>query len=133
LRYKPESKLIACSEFFADEKAIYVPARGLSEATWAKPSQCVWEAPDFIDVRCPLATREGYRDDEKMKRLFNSLLNIGSADWKLSIMQIGKNKRRQGPYNSVANMYRHIETQGLTASELEVCVRYQIPFQKIMQ
>jgi len=93
----------------------------------------VWEAPDFIDVRCPLAAREGYRDDEKMKRLFNSLLNIRNADWKLSIIQIGENKRRQGPYDSVADMYRHIETQILPTAELDVCVRYQIPFQKIMQ
>ena len=85
----------------------------------------MWEAPNFIDIRYPLAFAEGYRDDEKLKRLFNSILNIKNTDWKLSMLQIGVNKQNQGPYSNIANIYRHIENQGLTIDEWTNYVRYE--------
>lgn len=112
--------LTSCSEFFADKARIYIPAKGLSKAVWAKPSQCVWEAPAFIDVRYPLATTEGYQS-KKLKHLFNGILDIRDADWELSVVQIGVNKNREGPYSNITDMYghidHHIEMQGPAAVE----------------
>ncbi|KAK4695759.1 hypothetical protein P7C71_g2041, partial [Lecanoromycetidae sp. Uapishka_2] len=104
-------------KFFADEIAIYIPARASSEALWVTPSQCVWEAPDYFEVPCSLAEVEGYRNKEELKHLFNGLLDIKNADWKVCISRIEANKNRKGTYGNIAKLYNYIVSQDLSVNE----------------
>lgn len=106
-----------------EKAAIYIPAQHSSETLWVKPSKCVWQAPEFIDVRYSLERTEGYRNNGQLKRLFNSVLDIKDADWKLCILQIRENKDRERHSNNFAEIYRHIEMQSPKTGEWTT-VRY---------
>jgi hypothetical protein len=56
---------------------IYVPPRGLHDAQLVESKACVWTAPDWLEVKVPLATIWKYRD---LKHLFHVLLEIPDSD-----------------------------------------------------
>ena len=98
--------LTNCRKLFVEEAAIHVPTKGSLTAAWAKPDECVWKAPDFLDKPYPLATTDKYRGNERLTRLFNSILCIPNANWRHYIDYI--DALNQVSHASVSNIYRHI-------------------------
>ena len=100
--------LTSCRKLFQDEFAIYVPADGIDPEKWTCPSQCVWKAPSFLDVHCPLAGLELYRANEKIKNLFQEILGVEDACWTHYITQLEAESEKIDPLGDMAEIYRHI-------------------------
>lgn len=96
------------SDFFAENNVIHIPAKGSQDAIWTNPSQCVWEAPDFIIDRHSLSNLEGFRGNEKLKSLFNSILCIEDADWIHYLFQLEAHKDRGLPRDDIQDIYRYL-------------------------
>ena len=99
------------SLIFAETKAVYVRPNGSGHAQWAMPKQCVWEAPNFLDVRYSLATTGRYRDSSRLKHLFNTILEIHNAGWDEYVLQVTDEKRRGEPHVELSTIYRQIFEQ----------------------
>ena len=93
-------------------KAVYVPANGSREARWVTPTKCVWKAPDFLDVRYSLAIAARYRDNSRLERLFNAILEIHNAGWNEYILQVQHEKQQHEPHVELPLIYGHILEQG---------------------
>lgn len=50
-RLKPRTRT---REFFEKERCIFIPSRNGSNATWAAPSECLWDAPEDTISKQPL-------------------------------------------------------------------------------
>ena len=100
------------SSLFADMKAVYVPTYGSREAQWVTPGKCVWEAPNFLDVMYPLAITGRYRDNSRLKRLFNTILEIHNAGWNEYVLQIQHETKQPEPHVELSIIYSHILEEG---------------------
>ena len=100
--------LTSCRKLFQDEFAIYVPADGLDPKKWTCPSQCVWKAPGFLNVHCPLAGLEIYCANKKIKNLFHEVLGVEDACWSHYITQLEAESERNDHLGDMAEIYRHI-------------------------
>ena len=98
--------LIQCSKVFASENLIHVPARGSRTAVWTKPDECVWKAPDFLTEWHSLSDLEGFRGNEKLTRLFTSVLNIEDADWTDYLNQLQVHKEKGLAHDRIEDIYR---------------------------
>lgn len=96
------------SSTFTDMKAVYVPTNGSREAHWVTPEECVWEAPNFLDVRYSLATAGHYCDSSRLKRLFNAILEIHNAGWNEYVLQVQNEKQQREPHVELSIIYSHI-------------------------
>ena len=81
---------------------------------WARPAECVWEAPKFYNVRRPLAQLPNYRGDEKLRHLFCDILNIEDTDFADYVQQASKEKRWYTNLDTMSAIYHHIQ---LSASD----------------
>ena len=93
---------------FAGMKAVYVLPNGSGNAQWVMPKQCVWEAPEFLDVRYSLASAGRYRDSSRLKHLFNIILEIHNAGWDEYVLQVTDEKRRGEPHVELSSIYNQI-------------------------
>ena len=100
--------LMTDSLIFAETKAVYVPQNGSGNTLWVMPKQCVWEAPNFLDVRYSLAIAGRYRDSSRLKHLFNTILEIQNAGWDEYVLQVTDEKRRGEPHVELSTIYRQI-------------------------
>ena len=100
--------LTSCRKLFQHEFAIYVPADGIDPKKWTCPSQCVWRAPSFLDVHCPLAGLDLYRANDKIRKLFNEILGVEDACWSHYITQLEAESERNDHLGNMAEIYRHI-------------------------
>ena len=72
------------------------------------PKTCVWEAPEFLSVKCSLATAGHYRDSSRLKHLFNAILEIHNAGWREYLLQIKAESLRRKPRIELSTVYSHI-------------------------
>ena len=77
-------------KFFKKEQAIFVMDDANNRYAWTAPNSCVWNAPDFLDVRYVLAADDDFGNSKILKRLFTSVLEIGDADWSLYLDQLAE-------------------------------------------
>ncbi len=100
--------LMTDSVIFAGTEAVYVPPNRSRKVQWVTPEQCVWEAPEFLDVKLSLATAGRYHDSGRLEHLFNAILEIHNAGWDEDVQQVIDEKRRQEPHVKLSTIYSHI-------------------------
>ena len=93
-------------------KAVYVPANESREAQWVTPEKCVWEAPPFLDVKFSLAIAGRYRDNSRLKHLFNAILEIRNAGCNEYVLQVQHEKKQRKPHVEPSIIYSHILEEG---------------------
>lgn len=81
---------------------------------WTEPKKCVWRAPEFLTGWHSLSNLEGFRGNEKLRRLFNGILNIKDADWTYYLAQIQACKDKGLSCNDIQDIYRrlYLEVEG---------------------
>ena len=75
---------------------------------WVSPQDCLWHAPDFIELWYPLATSTLYSRNKRFERLFRNILGVEDATWSHCIDQLRVEKRSSGPHTDVSDIYRYI-------------------------
>ena len=93
-------------------KAVYIPTNGFRDAQWVTPAECVWKAPYFLDVRYPLAIAGHYRDNSRLERLFNAILEIHNAGWHEYVLQVQYENQQHEPHVDLSIIYSHILEEG---------------------
>lgn len=76
--------LIRDRETFGRIGLILHPKSFLSSSTsasWLKPNECLWRGPENLVEKIPLATIASYRNNAKLRKLFNDILDIRNANW----------------------------------------------------
>ena len=68
----------------------------------------MWEAPDYLDVRHSLASAGNYHENDRLKHLFNAILEIHNAGWNEDVLQVIDEKQRQTPDVKLSTIYKHI-------------------------
>ena len=75
---------------------------------WVSADDCVWQSPDFYNLRHSLARHIPYTQNNLLKRLFTDILDIKDADWRDFVGQLRHmrehNQRPQDP----EDIYRSI-------------------------
>ena len=100
--------LILHSQVFNDGLRIYTPSETPEEALWVASQDCLWHAPDFIDMWYPLATSTLYSRDKRLERLFRTILGVKDATWSHCVDQLREKRRRVGHHTDVSHIYRYI-------------------------
>lgn len=93
---------------FNDGMQIYTPSKTPGDAPWVTAQDCLWHAPDFIDLWYPLGTSTLYRGNERFERLFRIMLGVDNASWSHCVDQLRVEKRCAELYTDVSALYRHI-------------------------
>ena len=96
------------SKVFNDGKHIYTPSKTSEEAVWGSSQDCLWHAPDFIDLWYPLATSTLYDGNKRFERLFRTILGVEDATWSHCVHQLREEKRRAILHTDVSDIYRFI-------------------------
>ena len=73
---------------------------------WGSSQDCLWHAPDFIDLWYPLAT--SYSGNKRFERLFRNILGVEDATWSHCVDQLREEKRRAVLHSDVSDIYRYI-------------------------
>ena len=87
---------------------VYTPSQTSKEAAWGSSQDCLWHAPDFIDLWYPLATSTLYSGNKRLERLFRNILGVEDATWSHCVDQLREEKRRAVPHTDVSKIYRYI-------------------------
>ena len=87
---------------------IYTPSKTSEKALWVTCRECLWHAPDFIDLWYPLATSTLYSGNENFERLFRTILGVKDATWSHCVAQLREEKRRAKHHTDVSDIYRYI-------------------------
>ena len=87
---------------------IYIPSKTSEETLWVTSQDCLWHAPDFIDLWYPIATSTIYSGNEKFERLFRIILGVEDATWSHCVDQLREEKRRAEHHTDVSDIYRYI-------------------------
>ena len=99
------------SKSFASENVIHVTVRGSQFPLWTTPDKCVWEAPGFLTEWYSLSNLEGFRGNERLRRLFNGMLGIKDADWNHYLEQLQAYKDKGLPCNDIQDIYRRLHLE----------------------
>ena len=70
---------------------VYTASKSSEEVVWATPQDCLRRAPDFIDLRYPLASSTLYSGDQRFERLDRTILGVEDATWSHCVDQLRKN------------------------------------------
>lgn len=100
--------LTNCSKLFAGEDLIHVTGKESPVSLWTKPDQCLWNAPDFLTGWYSLSDQEGFRGNEKLKRLFKSVLDVQDADWTHYLQQLQAYKDQGLRQNDIRDIYHRL-------------------------
>lgn len=60
--------------------------------TWTAPTECVWQAPGFLNISYVLAKDDDFRRNEKIRRLFTCVLEIKDGNWRYYLDQLDQDK-----------------------------------------
>ncbi|KND89213.1 hypothetical protein TOPH_06200 [Tolypocladium ophioglossoides CBS 100239] len=101
---------------------IYIPEGKTSKAKWAKPHECVWEAPTELATKYPLESsytrkfRQFERDRPYLADFFTTTLNIPNCDWTLIVREIEEFKSSDcTDFDRISKLYKFLADMCLIA------------------
>ena len=67
-----------------------------------------WRAPDFLLRWHSLSDLEGFGGNEKLRHLFNGILDIKDANWKHYMLHLRAHRENEVDRNDIQDIYRRI-------------------------
>ncbi|KAH7127402.1 hypothetical protein EDB81DRAFT_662832 [Dactylonectria macrodidyma] len=112
--------------YFAKHSLIFVPPKDFLPAYWAKPCECLWEAPPTFITSRPLKSRfetiSTHQQDTRRatERLFRDVLEIPDCSWRDILNELDDASRNCYWPQAIPDLYNYLHLMaGLTEADKE--------------
>ncbi len=104
---------------------MYIPATAQTRPEWKRLDHCVWDGPDWLEVKPSLKIHSRYRE---VRQLFKDVLGLRNADWIDFVGELSRMREREvNDAEKTTMIYRQLYQACQTEPDPET-LRYAFSF-----